>query len=249
MWAVPSPSFTCQWCTVWRIHQRGGNIQQPKGYAPQKAFLPVYSCPIPLRRCSLLHRPQMNLKVLFAIVVLYLVGYHLTHAATADGACAEEGTCADRPKWCPEPWPLNQCLESSGKLAPGPQVPYQEDLIKWETGLSGHTHYKVDASKTAIFVIDPQLVYAACPKEVNTISFCFPPWPSLALPGPPSLPSSLPPLIPSLPISLASPPPPPPPLSLLMEYSDVDSALATYAQTVEVAKSRQVCGYVWDNDT
>lgn len=31
--------------------------------------------------------------------------------------------------------------------------------------MAGHSHYKIDAKKTALFVIDPQAVYSECPKK------------------------------------------------------------------------------------
>lgn len=36
--------------------------------------------------------------------------------------------------------------------------------------MTGHSHYTIDPKKTALFVIDPQNVYAKCP--VNSI-FCL----------------------------------------------------------------------------
>mmetsp|Transcript_77541 Transcript_77541/g.179751 ORF Transcript_77541/g.179751 Transcript_77541/m.179751 type:complete len:319 (-) Transcript_77541:106-1062(-) len=73
---------------------------------------------------------------------------------------------AARPAWCPEPWPETQCLGTSGTLAAGAQVPYAkgDERVTWQDGMAGHTHYTVNASRTALFVIDPQTVYAACPK-------------------------------------------------------------------------------------
>jgi len=77
-------------------------------------------------------------------------------------------TCgADRPSFCPEPWKESQCLGTSGALAKGVEVHYHagDEQIKWQEGMAGHSHYTINASHTALFVIDPQQTYAACPKK------------------------------------------------------------------------------------
>lgn len=83
-------------------------------------------------------------------------------------ALAGVALCAGgaRPSWCPEPWAPSKCLGSSGALAAGVQVPYSsgDKRVEWKEGMAAHTHYPVNASRTALFVIDPQEVYAACPK-------------------------------------------------------------------------------------
>jgi len=70
-----------------------------------------------------------------------------------------------RPAWCPEPWEQSQCLGTSGALAGGEEAEYNQtsERVKWKDGMAGHTHYTIDPQKTALFVIDPQEVYAKCP--------------------------------------------------------------------------------------
>lgn len=76
-------------------------------------------------------------------------------------------TGQSRPVWCPEPWKESQCLGTSGSLAGGPQIEYKADdqKVTWEAGMAGHSHYTLNAKKTALFMIDPQQTYAACPKK------------------------------------------------------------------------------------
>jgi len=52
-------------------------------------------------------------------------------------------------------------------LAGGEQVKYrtEDERVTWEVGMSGHSHYAINASRTALFVIDPQKVYSECPKK------------------------------------------------------------------------------------
>lgn len=59
------------------------------------------------------------------------------------------------------------CLGTSGVLAGGEQVKYkpEDERVTWEAGMAGHSHYVIDASRTALFVIDPQKVYSECPKK------------------------------------------------------------------------------------
>lgn len=65
---------------------------------------------------------------------------------------------------CPEDWNAKKCLGSSGQLATDPQLPYVQEKIVWHAGMTGHSHYTIDPKKTALFVIDPQNVYAKCPE-------------------------------------------------------------------------------------
>eukprot|EP00667_Euglena_gracilis_P014141 EG_transcript_14631 len=82
----------------------------------------------------------------------------------------------ERPKWCPEPWPTQQCIPSSGELSNGPQLPYKRSPIIWQAGLEGHSHYTLpDAPKAALFVVDPQQVYASCPQNITVDSLLAPP--------------------------------------------------------------------------
>jgi len=66
---------------------------------------------------------------------------------------------------CPAPFHDGNCLGSSGALAAGQAVTYYQEKITWETGMKAHSHYTVDPTKTALFVIDPQKVYSACPAK------------------------------------------------------------------------------------
>jgi len=79
-------------------------------------------------------------------------------------------TTAERLSWCPEPWPVSQCIPTSGAMAQGPQVATAKSPITWEAGLAGHSHYPLASDgkpRTAVFIIDPQNVYAACPGNLT----------------------------------------------------------------------------------
>lgn len=81
-------------------------------------------------------------------------------------AACSAAAAASRAAWCPEPWKESQCLGTSSALAGGEQVKRgQSEQVRWAPGMASHTHYTVDAKKTALFVIDPQQVYASCPKK------------------------------------------------------------------------------------
>ncbi|KAL1526827.1 hypothetical protein AB1Y20_015519 [Prymnesium parvum] len=78
--------------------------------------------------------------------------------------------CAASTAWaqCPNGWKPELCLGSSNVVASGAAgVEYQPDTIKWEAGLSSHSHYKLDTAKTALFVIDPQQAYSRCPQNLT----------------------------------------------------------------------------------
>jgi len=72
---------------------------------------------------------------------------------------------------CPAPFHDGNCLGTSGALAAGSAVTYLKETITWETGMKAHSHYKVDPTKTALFVIDPQKVYSACPAQLDEQSW------------------------------------------------------------------------------
>jgi ureidoacrylate peracid hydrolase len=61
----------------------------------------------------------------------------------------------------------NNYLGSSGELAEGTAVQYKASPITWEPGMAGHSHYEFNPKKTALFIIDPQKVYSACPAELK----------------------------------------------------------------------------------
>mmetsp|Transcript_96054 Transcript_96054/g.299131 ORF Transcript_96054/g.299131 Transcript_96054/m.299131 type:complete len:92 (-) Transcript_96054:276-551(-) len=64
---------------------------------------------------------------------------------------------SSRPSSCPEPWKESHCLGASGVVGGGNQVHTEEHVeqIKWQEGMSGHSHYSLNASHTALFVIAP----------------------------------------------------------------------------------------------
>lgn len=80
-------------------------------------------------------------------------------------AVCSVASAAGRAAWCPEPWKESQCLGTSSALAGGEQVKYKKgEPVTWAPGMASHSHYTIDPKKTALFVIDPQQVYASCPK-------------------------------------------------------------------------------------
>eukprot|EP00457_Paulinella_chromatophora_P011160 gb/GEZN01011288.1/.p1 GENE.gb/GEZN01011288.1/~~gb/GEZN01011288.1/.p1 ORF type:complete len:318 (-),score=42.29 gb/GEZN01011288.1/:217-1128(-) len=64
-------------------------------------------------------------------------------------------------------WDLSRCLGTSGRPASAAPLTNKQDAsIVWEGGMQGHSHYPLTPSETAVFVIDPQNVYSACPEEL-----------------------------------------------------------------------------------
>lgn len=90
---------------------------------------------------------------------------------------------AERPQWCPEPWPLSQCLGTSATPASPRARGHEESCapssasagVEWQEGMTKHTHYHIDPSKTAVLVIDPQRVYSECPQELTVEALIAPP--------------------------------------------------------------------------
>eukprot|EP00931_Biecheleriopsis_adriatica_P060984 TRINITY_DN36646_c0_g1_i1.p1 TRINITY_DN36646_c0_g1~~TRINITY_DN36646_c0_g1_i1.p1 ORF type:complete len:304 (-),score=48.61 TRINITY_DN36646_c0_g1_i1:10-921(-) len=74
---------------------------------------------------------------------------------------------------CPKPWASEQCLGTSGELAEGIAVDYTERKITWKEGMTGHSHYSLE--KAALLVIDPQMVYSACPATLEVPNLINPP--------------------------------------------------------------------------
>ena len=88
----------------------------------------------------------------------------------------------ERKPFCPEPFEPSRCLGTSGRAGVPPQDKgencegvEERDKIVWNAGMAGHSHYTIVPEKTAVLVIDPQLVYANCPAELSVESLIAPP--------------------------------------------------------------------------
>ena len=116
-------------------------------------------------------------------MMLILVVFLLITGRRASGEEEEK-----RAPTCPKPFEKSRCLGTSG--IPGAPPPKKEkknqkegggekggedcggeeekverEKIVWEAGMGGHSHYTIVPEKTAVLVIDPQLVYQNCPKK------------------------------------------------------------------------------------
>lgn len=91
-----------------------------------------------------------------------LVVLLIASVVNAQNTCSNED-CIRKP-WCPEPWKKSQCLGSSGELGTDSVLATGNEKITWHAGMASHSHYSLISNRTALFVIDAQKVYSACPE-------------------------------------------------------------------------------------